>query len=373
MKTSTDRILTTHTGSLPRPEDLVDRHDPEAVRTAVAETVRHQRDVGIDIVNDGEASKESYATYVLERLSGFEGDPVPFPRRGRAFDDFPEFFEKQWADRKFLAITGTPTCSGPVSYVDRAKVEADIANLKVCAGDTEVFMTAASPGIIAGYMPNRYYPTTEEYIFALADAMKEEYDTIYRAGFILQLDCPDLPGAAAMEPGATVEEFRTLVAMRLEAVDHATRDIPPDRIRLHMCWGNGEAPHHTDVPLIDLVDLVLASRPAAFSFVAANPRHGHEWKVFEDVKVPDGKVLIPGVLDSTTNFIEHPELVAQRLVRYADVVGKTNIMAGSDCGFATFAAVHIVDPKIAWAKLAAMVEGAQIASDYLWGRSGTRP
>ncbi len=267
-----------------------------------------------------------------------------------------------------MGVLATPSCSGPVSYSDRSKVEADIANLKASAGDAEVFMTTASPGIIAGYMPNRYYATTEEYIFALADAMKEEYDAIYKAGIVLQLDCPDLPGAAGDEDVA-IDEFRKLVAMRLEAVDHATRDIPPDRMRLHMCWGNGEGPHHTDVPLAYLIDLVLNARPAAISFEGANPRHEHEWKVFEDVKVPDGKVIIPGVLDSTTNFIEHPELVAQRLVRYAEVVGKTNVIAGSDCGFATLADFLTVDPRITWAKLAAMAEGASLASKYLWASS----
>jgi 5-methyltetrahydropteroyltriglutamate--homocysteine methyltransferase len=368
MKTSTDRILTTHTGSLPRPANLVDRHDPAAVRVAVDQIVGHQREVGLDIINDGEASKQSYATYVTERLSGFGGEPVGFPRSGRLFDDFPEFFERQWRDLGIRTITATPTCDGPVAYVDKSKVEMDIANLKACAGENEVFLTAASPGIIAGYMPNRYYKGTEEYIFALSDAMKVEYDAIYQAGFVLQLDCPDLPGAGADRPGTTVEEFRKIVAMRLEAIDHATRDIPPDRVRLHMCWGNAEGPHHTDVPLADLVDLVLRARPAAFSFVAANPRHAHEWKVFEDVKLPEGKVIIPGVLDSTTNFVEHPELVAQRLVRYANTVGKTNVIAGSDCGFATFATLNLVDARVAWAKLAAMVEGAQLASEYLWGR-----
>jgi 5-methyltetrahydropteroyltriglutamate--homocysteine methyltransferase len=213
---------------------------------------------------------------------------------------------------------------------------------------------------------NQYYPSTEEYIFALADAMKEEYDAIYQAGIVLQLDCPDLPGA-----GHDVDtgEFRKQVAMRLEALDHATRDIPPDRLRMHLCWGNGEGPHTTDVPLAEFVDLVLGARPGAVSFEGANPRHEHEWKVFEDVKLPEGKVIIPGVLDSTTNFVEHPELVAQRVIRYADVVGKTNVMVGSDCGFATIADITIVDPRITWAKLAAMAEGARLASDQLWGRT----
>ncbi|HEX6523871.1 MAG TPA: cobalamin-independent methionine synthase II family protein [Streptosporangiaceae bacterium] len=369
MKTSTERILTTHTGSLPRPADLTDRADPEAVKAAVEETVRRQRDAGIDIINDGEVSKPSYATYVTERLTGFDGEPVPLRWRGREIEDFPEYYEKLRAQLGGTPVS-TPPCTGPVAYRDRTKVEADIANLKAAAGDAaELFMSAASPGIIAGYMPiNEYYPTTEEYIFSLADAMKEEYDAIHQAGIVLQLDCPDLPGAAH---DVSDDEFRKQVTMRLDALDHATRDIPPDRLRMHLCWGNGEGPHTTDVPLNVFIDLVLAARPGAVSFEGANPRHEHEWRVFEDVKLPEGKVIIPGVLDSTTNFVEHPELVAQRLIRYADVVGKTNVIAGSDCGFATIADITIVDPRITWAKLASMAEGARLASDQLWGRAAS--
>jgi 5-methyltetrahydropteroyltriglutamate--homocysteine methyltransferase len=363
MKTSTERILTTHTGSLPRPASLADRTDPAAVTAAVEETMRRQRDAGLDIINDGEVSKSSYATYVTERLSGFDGEPVPPQLSGPGVDDFPEFHARQWAELRRGEILAAPGCTGPVTYRDRGKVEADIANLAACSGVTEVFMSAASPGIITGFMPNRYYPSTEEYIFAAAEAMKEEYDTIYQAGLVLQLDCPDLPGAGGDSP----REFRKLISMRLAALDHATRDIPPDRLRLHLCWGNAEGPHHTGVPLVDFIDLVLAARPGAVSFEGANPRHEHEWKVFEDVTFPEGKVIIPGVIDSTTNFIEHPELVAQRLIRYAGAVGRANVIAGTDCGFATFADVSTVDPRIAWAKLAALAEGARLASDKLWG------
>jgi 5-methyltetrahydropteroyltriglutamate--homocysteine methyltransferase len=368
MRSSTDRILTTHTGSLPRPAGL-DRHDKEAVREAVEETVRREVEAGVDIVNDGEVSKASYATYVTERLSGFGGKPVPSERRGRGLEDFPEYYGKLWDDPKLAEVVATPTCDGPVAYLDRSLLDADIANLKAASGDTEVFMTAASPGIIQMYMPNRYYATTEEYLFALAEAMKVEYDAIYEAGIVLQLDCPDLPCAWTVGPELTRDDFRKTVVMRLEALDQATRDIPPERIRLHMCWGNGEGPHHTDIPLMEIIDLVLAARPAGISFEGANPRHEHEWKVFEVVKLPDGKIIIPGVLDSTTNFIEHPELVAQRIVRYADLVGRTNVMAGTDCGFATFAAFNLVDPKVTWAKLAAMAEGARLASAQLWRTS----
>jgi len=390
MQTSSERILTTHTGSLPRPASLTDRFDGAEVLAAVEETVRRQRAAGIDIVNDGEVSKPSYATYVTERLTGFEGEPAARKWRGRAVEDFPEYYERLRAQHG--EGVATPPCSGPVAYTGRANLEADIAHLKAAAGfaaggaggaagaaggaagaaasGDDVFMSAASPGIIALYMPdNQHYASTEEYIFALAEAMKEEYDAIVAAGLILQLDCPDLPAADDSldgAPAADVAEFRRQVAMRLAAVDHATRDIPPDRMRMHLCWGNGEGPHHTDVPLARFIDLVLAARPGAVSFEGANPRHEHEWAVFEDVKLPEGKVIIPGVLDSTTNFIEHPELVAQRLVRYADVVGKASVIAGTDCGFATIAGLHTVDPRITWAKLTAMSEGARLASARLW-------
>jgi 5-methyltetrahydropteroyltriglutamate--homocysteine methyltransferase len=365
LKTSTERILTTHTGSLPRPADLTDRHDQQAVRAAVAQTVRRQLDAGVDIVNDGEVSKPSYSTYVTERLSGFGGEPVPFQIRD--LEAFPGFAQRMISDPDMAAVFGNPSCNGPVAYLDTSLVEADIANLRAAGGDaTEVFMSAASPGVIDMFMPNRYYPGTEQYLFALADAMKTEYDAIHQAGLILQLDCPDLACEWSVGPEVTKEAFRRVVTQRLEALDHATRDIPPDRIRLHLCWGNYEGPHQGDIPLADIIDLVLAARPAAVSFEAANPRHEHEWTVFEDVKLPEGKVLIPGVLDSTTNYIEHPELVAQRLTRYANVAGKQNVIAGSDCGFATFAAFVPVDPAITWAKLAAMAEGARLASQQLW-------
>ena len=365
MKTSTDRILTTHTGSLPRPAELADRHDRQAVDAAVAETVRRQLEAGVDIINDGEVSKPSYATYVTERLSGFGGDKIPLQQRG--FEEFPEFAQKMFGDPEMATIIANPGCVGPVAYQGLTAVEADIAALRSAAGGAvDAFMTAASPGVIEMFQPNRYYASTEEYLFALADAMKHEYDAIYQAGLVLQLDCPDLACAWAIGPELTLAEFRKAVATRLAALDHATRDIPPDRLRLHLCWGNYEGPHQIDIPLAEIIDQVLAARPAAVSFEAANPRHEHEWTIFEDRTLPDGKVLIPGVLDSTTNYIEHPDLVAQRLLRYARVVGAPNVIAGSDCGFATFAAFVPVDPKITWAKLAAMAEGARIASRQLW-------
>jgi 5-methyltetrahydropteroyltriglutamate--homocysteine methyltransferase len=371
MKTSSDRILTTHTGSLPRPASLTDRHDQRAVQAAVRETVDRQLAAGVDVINDGEMSKPSYSTYVTERLSGFGGEPVAVGRWG--YEEFPEYARKQWGEgsspvRRVTA--GNPSCDGPVSYQDLSLVAADIANLQAAAttsGATDVFMSAASPGVIEMFMPNRYYPSTEDYILALAEAMKPEYDAIHQAGLVLQLDCPDLACDWARGERRTLADFRKTVGQRLAALDYATRDIPGEAMRLHLCWGNYEGPHHTDIPLADIIDLVLQARPMALSFEGANPRHEHEWQVFEDVKLPDGKILVPGVLDSTTNYIEHPELVAQRIGRYAGLVGRENIMAGTDCGFATFANFITVEPEITWAKFAAMAEGARLASAQLWG------
>jgi 5-methyltetrahydropteroyltriglutamate--homocysteine methyltransferase len=364
MKTSADRILTTHTGSLPRPSSLTDRHDQEAVRAAVRETVDRQVAAGVDVVGDGEMSKPSYSTYVTERLSGFGGAPVPVPRWG--YEQFPEFVQKMWGSGRGVTDVN-PSCDGPVSYLDQSMVEADIANLRAATAGTpevtRVFMTAASPGVIDMFMKNRYYPSTEEYIGALAEAMKPEYDAIYRAGLILQLDCPDLACAWTHGQPRTVAEFRKEVAMRLAALDYATRDIPAEAMRLHLCWGNFAGPHHNDIPLADIIDLVLQARPAVVSFEGANPRHEHEWRVFEDVRLPDGKAIMPGVIDSTTNYVEHPELVAQRIGRYAGLVGRENVIAGTDCGFATFVTHVVVEPEITWAKLATLAEGARLASE----------
>jgi 5-methyltetrahydropteroyltriglutamate--homocysteine methyltransferase len=371
MQTSSDRILTTHTGSLPRPASLTDRHDRQAVQAAVRDTVERQLAAGVDVINDGEASKPSYSTYVTERLSGFGGEPVFVRRWG--YEDFPEYARKQWGDAAspVRSVTaGNPSCDGPVAYTDTSLVAADIANLQAAAasapGAAELFLSAASPGVIEMFMPNRYYPSTGDYLFALAEAMKAEYDAIYAAGLVLQLDCPDLACDWARGEQRTLGEFRRTVAQRLEALEYATRDIPGEAMRLHLCWGNYEGPHHTDIPLADIIDLVLQARPMAVSFEGANPRHEHEWQIFEEVKLPDGKILVPGVLDSTTNYIEHPELVAQRIGRYAGLVGRENVMAGTDCGFATFASFITVEPEIAWAKLAAMAEGARLASARLW-------
>jgi 5-methyltetrahydropteroyltriglutamate--homocysteine methyltransferase len=352
---------TTHTGSLPRPAELSDLGDAGQVKAAVEQLVRRQREAGIDIVNDGETSKPSYATYVTERLDGF-GEERPLRHHPRGVAEFSEFFANRLPRR---AITMTPACEGPVTYRGTERVEADIQNLRSSAGDRPAFMTAASPGVIELWMPNTFYADTEEYVFALADAMKTEYDAIHAAGISLQLDCPDIPAEWNNNPDLTMEEFRAKVAMRLAAIDHAIRDIPGEAVRLHICWGNYQGPHNHDVPLDAFLDLVLEAKPHGISFEAANPRHEHEWAVFEDVKLPDGKVLLPGVIDSTSSFIEHPELIAQRILRFAGVAGAENVIVSADCGFATVAGVDLVDPKIAWAKLAAMSEGAAIATERL--------
>jgi 5-methyltetrahydropteroyltriglutamate--homocysteine methyltransferase len=378
MKRSTERILTTHTGSLPRPADLtamleaVDTGaalDPAAfearVRRAVADAVRQQLDAGVDIVNDGEQGKVGYSTYVRHRLTGFGGTSTVRSRSDWA--DFPEAAAR--AERR--STVARPACNGPIDWKDRTAVQKDVANLRAALGGrtpAEAFMTAASPGVIAHFLPNTHYPSREAYLARLVDVMKEEYDAIHRAGFLLQVDCPDLAmGRHLAFPDLSNAEFVKIAAGNVEALNHALRDIPPDRARLHLCWGNYEGPHHRDIPLREIIRVALTARPQGLSFEGANPRHEHEWVVFREVKLPDDKVIIPGVLDSTTNFIEHPELVAQRLVRYAEVVGRERVIAGTDCGFATFArSVSQVEPEIAWAKFQAMAEGARLASAQLW-------
>ena len=376
MKRSTEHVLTTHTGSLPRPPALLEalqRRDhgetdgstlAQQVCEAVHDVVRRQAQSGVSVVNDGEAGKIGYSTYVKERLDGFGGEGG---LGGLPADlvEFPDYMQRVMGGLDFEM----PACVGPVSYRDLDAVRADIANLKAAVATADVedaFMTAASPGVISVFLQNQYYPSHEEYIGALADVMKAEYDEIHRAGLVLQLDCPDLAMTRHMNSGESLEEFRRRAKLHVASINHATRDIPGEDMRLHLCWGNYEGPHHHDVPLRDIIDIVFEARPAAISFEAANPRHEHEWKVFEDVKLPEGKALIPGVIDSTTNYIEHPELVAQRLVRYARLVGRENVIAGSDCGFATFASLLAVDPAITWAKLGAMADGARLASTELW-------
>jgi 5-methyltetrahydropteroyltriglutamate--homocysteine methyltransferase len=380
MPRSVERFLTTHTGSLPRPADLIRMMfakeegvpvDPVAlgarIRAAVAETVRRQVEAGVAIVNDGEMSKPSYATYVKDRLNGFGG--ASHPLQYRDLVDFPEMAKRVFGDPG-RSRRRTPACDGPISVRDPRAAETDVSNLTIArdaAKAEHAFMTAASPGVISLFFHNDHYPSHEAYLFAIAEAMRPEYEAVARAGFVLQVDCPDLGmGRHIQFAELSLEEFRTTAALHVEALNHALANVPPEQARLHVCWGNYEGPHHYDVALADIIDIVFAARPAAISFEASNPRHAHEWRLFERVKLPPGKVLVPGVLDSTTNFIEHPDLVAERIGRYARLVGRENVIAGTDCGFGTWVGQAAVDPDIAWAKLASMAEGARRATREFW-------
>jgi 5-methyltetrahydropteroyltriglutamate--homocysteine methyltransferase len=378
MKRSADRILTTHTGSLPRPSDLTATlealdagtdPDPVAfgarVQRAVADVVRQQVAAGVDVVGDGEQGKVGYSTYVRHRLTGFGGQAAVPTRADWA--DFPQAAAR--SERRSTILR--PACNGPIEWKDRSAVQKDVANLQAALKNVqpiEAFMTAASPGVIAHFMRNEHYPSREAYLARLVEVMKEEYDAIHRAGFVLQVDCPDLAMSRHLAfPELSNAQFLKIAEGNVEALNYALRDIPADRVRLHLCWGNYEGPHHRDIPLREILPIALRAKPQALSFEGANPRHEHEWIVFREVKLPDDRLIIPGVLDSTTNFIEHPELVAQRLVRYAEVVGRERVIAGTDCGFATFARSALqVEPEIAWAKFKAMAEGARIASAQLW-------
>ena len=377
---STDRFLTTHTGSLPRPDDLirmmyakeegvpVERETLAArVRAAVAEVVRKQVEAGVDVVNDGEMSKPSYATYVKDRLAGFGGTGNTFVYQDLA--GFPNLAKRVFGDPG-RSRRKTPACNGPIGVRDPDAAKADADNLKAAvgvAGRTDAFMSAASPGVVSLFFRNDHYPSQEAYLFAIAEAMRHEYETIAKAGIVLQIDCPDLAMGRHIQYAAlSLEEFRKRAGMHVAALNHALAGIAPEQLRLHLCWGNYEGPHHCDVPLADIIDIVFTARPSAISFEAANPRHGHEWILFERIKLPAGKVLIPGVIESKSNFIEHPELVAQRIGRYAKLVGPENVIAGSDCGYGTWVGQAAVDPDVVWAKFAAMAEGARIASRELW-------
>jgi 5-methyltetrahydropteroyltriglutamate--homocysteine methyltransferase len=382
MKRSTDRFLTTHTGSLPRPDDLVRMMfakeegvpvDPTAlaarIRLAVADVVCRQAEAGLSVISDGEVSKPSYATYVKDRLQGFGGTSQPLQYRDLV--DFPEFGKRVFGDPG-RSRRKTPACNGPIGVADARAAQADVDNLKSALGGVEaddVFMSAASPGVISLFFRNDHYPSHETYLFAIAEAMRHEYETVARAGFVLQIDCPDLGmGRHIQFAHLRLEEFRRMARLHVEALNHALANVPPDQARVHLCWGNYEGPHHYDVPLVDIIDIVFAARPSGISFEAANPRHAHEWKLFERVKLPESKVLVPGVIDSTTNFIEHPELVAERIGRYARLVGRENVIAGTDCGFGTWVGQAAVDPDIVWAKLTSLAEGARLASREFWRR-----
>jgi 5-methyltetrahydropteroyltriglutamate--homocysteine methyltransferase len=382
MKRSTDRILTTHTGSLPRPEKLVEimfakeegqAVDPELLRTrirdAVREVVARQCAVGIDVVSDGEMSKPSYATYVTERLTGFGGRS----ERPKLSDilEYPNVASHYFNDPGVLRLNqNRPACNGPVASRGLDDARADIDNFKAAlaaADASDAFMTAASPGVVSMFLGNTYYGTEEEFLWAVAEAMKPEYRAIIDAGFNLQLDCPDLAMTRHREfADRPLEEFREYLRLHIEVLNAAIAGLPPERVRIHLCWGNYPGPHHRDVPLAQIIDLILTVRAHGLSFEAANSRHEHEWKLFEEVELPEGKLLIPGVIESMSNRIEHPELVAQRIARLAKIVGRENVIAGSDCGFGTFVGVALVEPEIAWAKLGALAEGARLASAELW-------
>ena len=381
MKHSTDGILTTHTGSLPRPDDLVgllEGHDQREARAepafqarvseAVKEIVQKQADAGVTVVNDGEMSKVGYSTYLTDRVTGFSEQSRQLPPQVEV-GSFPDYYRSNGTPG---AAVKRPVCVGPIEWTGDAQVQQDVDNLKAAVANAnvaEAFMTSASPGVVWQFLENDYYPTHEAYVFAVADAMRHEYEAIHKAGFVLQLDCPELAMGwnRYTFKDSTIDDFRKVADLHVAALNHAIANIPADRVRLHLCWGNFEGPHVRDIPLARIVDVVLKANVGAISFEGANPRHAHEWKVWEDVKLPDGKILIPGVLDSTTNFVEHPELVAERIVRYANLVGRENVIAGSDCGFSTFARSSLtVHPTVTWAKLQAMAEGARIASEQLW-------
>jgi 5-methyltetrahydropteroyltriglutamate--homocysteine methyltransferase len=383
MKRSTERILTTHAGSLPRPADLRDLFTAKSsgqpysqaafatrVRSAVAEITQKQSECGIDIINDGELGKPDFTTYARERLSGFEERPlkpgegsVLLEISGRDRKEFPEYFVTS------TGFTGAGLrhvfCTGPLKYIGRAAVQADIENFTAALqGDVkaeETFLPAVAPGTIEHWLRNDYYPSDEAYLQAIADAMHEEYKAIVDAGFLLQIDDPDLADAWQIHGDMSVPEYRKFAELRIEALNHALRDIPPESVRLHVCWGSYHGPHKYDIPLRDIADLILKVRAEGYSIEASNPCHEHEWRVWEDVKLPAGKVLIPGVVGHSSDFIEHPELVAERLINYARLVGRENVIAGTDCGLGE----RVGHPTIVWAKFQALAEGARLATKQL--------
>ena len=385
METSIDRILTTHVGSLPRSKTVTevvfakenDELDDEkayqqTIRKAVRQVVGRQVDAGVDVVSDGEMSKISYATYIKDRMTGFAGDS---PRRPPAdLEEFPRFLARQ-ARSGGTPNYKRPRCIGAIKVKDKEQLDRDIINFKsaLAAHKREQgFLTAASPGVIALFLPNEYYPDHESYLMALADAMMAEYEAIVASGCILQLDSPDLGlGRHMTFKDKDDEEYLRLANLHVDVLNHAVRNIPAERMRLHLCWGNYEGPHHRDVPIETVLPVALRARPQALLFEASNPRHAHEWQVFQRQRIPEDKILVPGVIDSTTNFIEHPLLVAERICRFTAIVGRERVIAGTDCGFSTFAGFGAVDEDIVYAKLAALTEGAGIASGRLWERSAS--
>ena len=386
MKISTDRILTTHTGSLPRPQPLIDlvlrREKGETVDSAAFETqtakavedvVARQIAAGVDVVSDGEMSKPSYTTYIRHRVAGIEPDPRAAEKGrdimiGRDLLAHPDFANR----RRNFSDSPFPGCIGPLRYKDTAPLQRDLMHLATAAGKAkpaEAFMTAPSPGILTRFIINLHYPSEDEYVAALADVMKVEYRAIVEAGFVLQIDCPDLGSCRNNQyRDLTDDQFRKIAERNIAALNAATEGLPADKMRLHICWGNYEGPHSFDLPLLKIIDIAFKGRPQAISIEAANPRHDHEWEDLQTIKIPDDKILIPGVIDSTTNFVEHPKLVAQRIGRYADLIGRERVIAGVDCGFGTAVRTDpIVADSIVWAKLKALSDGALLASKRLWG------
>ena len=382
MKLSKDRILTTHVGSLPRPrevsdllfaQDRGDNYDPAqfdaTIRGGVADAISRQCEAGIDIVSDGEMGKISYATYIRHRLTGFEGDSArPTPQD---LDEYPEYRDRLVAGGA-SAKYRRPVCKGPIAVKDLTPLKDDISRMQAALGKVpgvEGFMNAVSPGTIAVFQPNEYYPSHEAYMGALADAMRAEYETIVGAGLLLQVDCPDLAmGRHSRFRNMSDEEFLRAATTQVEALNHALANIPADRIRMHVCWGNYEGSHVHDMPLERILPIVLKAKPMALLLEGANPRHEHEWQIWENVKLPDDKVLVPGIIASSSNYVEHPTLVSQRILRYANLLGRERVIAGTDCGFGTFAGFGPVFPPFCWMKLRSLAEGARRASATLWGR-----
>ena len=379
MHLSTDRILTTHVGSLPRSQAVTDvvfgreQGDPVAkgeavIAEAVKEIVKKQVEAGVDVVSDGEMSKISYATYIADRLTGFGGDTPREP--GLDLIEFPRIL-KRLADSGSTAKYRRPRCQGEIRVKDMGPVQTDIANMQAALAASrpvEGFLNAASPGVIALFQPNDFYKTQDEYLEAVAEGMRAEYEAVAGSGIILQIDAPDFGmGRHTMYKDRSEGDYLSLAERHVEVLNHALRNVPAERVRMHMCWGNYEGPHHHDIPMRDLLPVVAKAKPQGLLFEAANPRHAHEWKVFEEIKLPEDKVLIPGVITSTTNYVDHPELVSERLVRLAGIVGRERVIAGSDCGYSTFAGFGPVDPDVVWMKLTAMAEGARLASRQLWG------
>jgi 5-methyltetrahydropteroyltriglutamate--homocysteine methyltransferase len=380
MKTSRDRILTTHVGSLPRPpalRDLLVKKDKgedydkaeldRATTKAVADIVRRQAEAGVDIVDDGEMSKPGYSTYIADRLTGFAGHEPAKPRLDTGpHPNFSAAMERMTGAN----VARRAVCVGPVAWRDREPLRQDIANLKaalVGANVTEGFMTAASPGLVPVFQTNSYFPSHEAYVEAIAAAMQEEYEAIVAAGFVVQLDCPDLAMAHHTSfQDLSEAEFLKRAAFHVEVLNHALRNVPAEMSRIHICWGNYEGPHDHDIDFRKVAPILVKAKPQALVVEAANPRHAHEWAVWREVTLPDDKILIPGVLDTSTNYVEHPELVAERVCRFADIVGRERVIAGSDCGFGTFAGYGKLDPDISFKKLKSLADGAAIASKRLW-------